>query len=56
MSVPPKTMYLDLTDKSARRLFQLGIAGPLLILNLLRFRGSGSCPDSGDPECRAAQA
>ena len=36
MSVPP--MYLDPTDENARRLFQRGIEGPLLMLNLLRFR------------------
>jgi len=31
-------MYLDPTDDDARRLFQRGIEGPLLMLNLLRFR------------------
>ena len=38
MSAPPRSMYLDPTDDDARRLFQRGIEGPLLMLNLLRFR------------------
>jgi hypothetical protein len=31
-------MYLDPTDESARRLFQRSVAGPVSMLNLLRFR------------------
>lgn len=31
-------MYLDPTDDSARRLFERGIKGPIVMLNLLRFR------------------
>ena len=31
-------MYLDPSDINARRLFQRGIAGPVSMLNLLRFR------------------
>ncbi len=31
-------MYLDPTESSARRLFERGIAGPFVMLNLLRFR------------------
>jgi hypothetical protein len=53
MSVPPKTMYLDPTDENARRLFQRGIEGPLLMLNLLRFReiaDYSGFPDLAPPE------
>ena len=53
MSVPPKTMYLDPTDENARRLFQRGIEGPLLMLNLLRFReiaDYSDFPDLAQPE------
>ena len=38
MSAQPRRMYLDPTDDDARRLLQRGIEGPLLMLNLLRFR------------------
>lgn len=31
-------MYLDPSDESVRRLFQRGITGPVVMLNLLRFR------------------
>jgi uncharacterized protein (DUF1330 family) len=31
-------VYLDPSDVNARRLFQRGIAGPVTMLNLLRFR------------------
>jgi hypothetical protein len=51
MSAPPRRMYLDPTDDDARRLIQRGIDGPLLMLNLLRFREIADCS-----ECRPAQA
>jgi hypothetical protein len=52
MSVPPQTMYLEPTDENARRLFQRGIEGPLLMLNL-RFREIADyigSPDLAPPE------
>ena len=53
MSAPPRRMYLDPTDDDARRLFQRGIEGPLLMLNLLRFReiaDYSDFPDLAPPE------
>ena len=48
MSAPPRRMYLDPTDDDARRLFQRGIEGPLLMLNLLRFREIADYSDFPD--------
>ena len=48
MSAPPRRMYLDPTDEDARRLFQRGIEGPLLMLNLLRFREIADYSDFPD--------
>ena len=53
MSAPRRRMYLDPTDDDARRLFQRGIEGPLLMLNLLRFReiaDYSDFPDLASPE------
>ena len=50
MSVPPRRMHLDPTDDDACRLFQRGIKGPLLMLNLLRFRDLADY--SGLPELK----
>ena len=48
MSALPRRMYLDPTDDDARRLFQRGIEGPLLMLNLLRFREIADYSDFPD--------
>ena len=48
MSAPPRRMYLDPTDDDARRLFQRGIEGPLLMLNLLRLREIADYSDFPD--------
>jgi hypothetical protein len=45
-------VYLDPTDESVRRLFQRGITGPVVMLNLLRFRpwaDYSSVPDLAPP-------
>lgn len=38
-STPPTTSYLEPTQESGGALFTRGITGPVVMLNLLRFRG-----------------
>jgi hypothetical protein len=59
MSVPPRRTYLDPTDDDVRRLFQRRIEGPLLMLNLLRFReiaDYSGFPDLAQPESISGSA
>lgn len=46
-------MYLDPTDESVRRLLERGIEGPVMMLNLLRFREQAdysAFPELAPPE------
>jgi len=59
MNHPPNQTYLEPTQESGRAFFSRGIAGPIVMLNLLRFRAIAdysSTPELAPPTAISGEA